>query len=196
MKRKKSIIIVVIAIVVCYILYNVHTEPNLSHKRIEVAYNYCKIHHMNTDIIAFCDFSIHSGKKRFIIYDTHKKKIVFSSLCAQGKGYDNISKSQFSNRVGSYCSSLGFYQIGYYHKMRIGCGSYILKGLSNTNSNALKRGILIHPYFTVSDLPVYPFPTSKSASKGCFVLSPIKFYLLKKLIRKHRNKPILLYAYK
>ena len=122
---------------------------------------------------------------------THKKKkVILSSLCEQGKG------GYFSNHPGSHCSSLGFYKIGYRHKMRNGINSYTLQGLSATNSNAQIRGILIHPYFTVSDLPTYPIPLLSRASKGCFILSPIKYKLLDIIIQHNSDKPILLYAYK
>lgn len=189
MKKKLKVIFLVIVALLLYCLYGFFSSPTIHKEKINTAYSYAVSHNMNTDIILFCDFGIHSGKKRFMVYDTKKHKVILSSLCAQGIG------NGFSNKHGSYCSSLGFYKVGDRHKMSIGCNSYILKGLSTTNSNALSRGILIHPYFTVSDIPVYPLPTLRQASRGCFVLSPIKFRQLSKIIDKDYGKPILLYAY-
>ena len=185
--RKKIIIVLTLLLVVCVMGF--FHNPSVEQSKIEEVYNYSKSHNMNTDIVILCDFGIHSGKKRFMVYDFNKKKVIFSSLCAQGKGQG------FSNKEGSFCSSLGYYKIGYYHKMSSGLWSYSLIGLSMTNSNALKRGILIHPYPTVLDIPIYPLQTSRKSSKGCFVISPIKFLVLNKIIKKHSSKPILMYSY-
>lgn len=186
---KKKVIIIGLLAFLLYSGVGFFYNPTIEQSKINEVYAYSKAHNMNTNIAIFCDFNRHSGKKRFLVYDFNKKKVILSSLCAQGKG------SGFSNKAGSYCSSLGFYEVSSYHVMRIGCGSFILKGKSQTNSNAINRGILIHPYFTVPDIPIYPIYTSRKASKGCFVISPIKFLIPKKLIRKNSNKPILLYAY-
>lgn len=191
----KRFIIALFAVVCVASLYSYLAKPVISKNDVNKALMFAKENNMNTSFIMFCDFSIHSGKERFSIYDIKKQKVILSSLCAQGKGIDNDTHQPFSNKSGSYCSSLGFYKVGSYHKMKIGTGSFILYGLSESNSNALKRGILVHPYFTVCDIPVYPLHTSRKASKGCFVVSPIKFHFIKKFLRNNHGKPILLYAY-
>lgn len=182
-------ITILILLLLCDILYSFCIHPSVDKKKVRIALSYCKSHDMNTDIILLCDFSQHSGSRRFIAYDTKRNKVVFSSLCDQGKG------KGFSNKPGSYCSSLGFFKVCEQHKMRIGVNSFILKGLSPSNSNAQSRGILIHPYYNVSDLATYPVPIIRHASKGCFILSPLKYKILRKIIKKNSNKPILLYAY-
>lgn len=174
---------------ICNALYSFFINPSVDKKRIKTVLDYCKTHNMNTDIILLCDFSKPSGTRRFMAYDAKKNKIIFSSLCDQGKG------KGFSNKPGSFCSSLGFYKVCGQHKMRVGVNSFILQGLSSSNSNALSRGILIHPWHSVSDLLTYPLPILHKASKGCFVLSPIKYKMLRKIIKRNSNKPILLYAY-
>ena len=188
-KKRYKLASIILAVCVLNFFYSFFYSPHIDNKRISIALEYCKKNNMNTNIILLCNFSQHSGTRRFMVYDTKKKKVILSSLCEQGKG------GYFSNQPGSHCSSLGYYKVGYPHKMSNGIDSYTLKGLSVTNSNAQNRGILIHPYFTVSELPTYPLPLLSRASKGCFILSPLKYKLLKRILRKYNDKPILLYAY-
>lgn len=189
-KRKIHLLLLILIglFTICF-TYSFLCNPSVDSKRVSQALEYCKKHNMNTRVIILCDFSKHSGSRRFIVYDTKKKKVILSSLCEQGKG------KGFSNISGSYCSSLGFYKVCGSHKMRIGLNCRILKGLSSTNSNAQARGILIHPYYTVSDIPTYPLPTLYKVSKGCFVISPLKYKILDRIIKKNCYKPICLYAY-
>ncbi len=189
-KKKYTLLFVLFTILTMSVAYSFLSNPSADSKRIEQTLDYCKKHNIDTHIIILCDFSKHSGSRRFIVYDTKKKKVILSSLCEQGIGLG------FSNRPGSYCSSLGFYKVCGSHKMGIGLNSRILQGLSPTNSNAQARGILIHPYYTVSDIPTYPIPTLYKVSKGCFVLSPIKYKLLDKIIKNNSSKTIILYAYR
>lgn len=188
-KKRYKFLSLILAICILGILYSFFYNPCADSGRVSIALEYCKKNNMNTRIILLCDFSQPSGTRRFMVYDTKKKKVILSSLCEQGKG------RYFSNQPGSHCSSLGYYKVGYPHKMSNGIDSYTLKGLSATNSNAQNRGILIHPYFTVSELPTYPLPLLSRASKGCFILSPLKYKMLKRIFRRNNGKPILLYAY-
>lgn len=188
-KKLKHLLVTVLILGVVGFIYSFFCNPSADADRINIALKYCKQHNMNTDIILLCNFSRHSGTRRFLVYNTRKNKVILSSLCEQGKGRG------FSNTSGSYCSSLGFYRVCHPHKMSIGLDSYILQGLSSSNSNARARGILIHPYYTVSELPTYPLPTIFKVSKGCFVLSPLKYRILRQVIKCNSSKPILLYAY-
>lgn len=68
-----------------------------------------------------------------------------------------------------------------------------IRGLDSTNSNARKRGILIHPSIMASLLP-YPkkgknFPLTKS-SEGCFSVSFHTFLKIKSL-----KGPVYIYAF-
>lgn len=185
----KLVLVTTLLLFVSDILYSFLFNPSVDKKRVQTALDYCELHGMNTNIILLCDFSKHSGTRRFIVYDTRINKVIFSSLCEQGKG------KGFSNQFGSFCSSLGFYKVCGQHKMRIGINSFILQGLSPSNNNAMGRGILIHPYYNVSDIITYPLPIIRKASKGCFILSPIKYKMLRKIIKRNNSKPLLLYVY-
>lgn len=184
---RKILLFVTFGVAVGFI-YSFCSNPSVAPDRIKEAIGYCKLHNMNTHIILLCDFSNHSGMRRFYVYDTKKNKVILSSLCEQGKG------KGFSNKPGSFCSSLGFYKVCYPHKMSNGISSFVLQGLSSSNNKAKDRGILIHPYYTICDLPTYPIPTLFNTSKGCFVLSPLKYILLKRILNKEM-KPVLLYAF-
>ena len=188
-KTFKIVLFIILPVLLGSIIYSFFVNPSVDKKRVDIALKYCKSHNMNTNIILLNDFSKHSGTRRFVVYDTKRKRVILSSLCDQGKG------EGFSNKPGSYCSSLGFFKVCGQHKMRIGINSFILQGLSPSNSNAQSRGILIHPYYNVSDVVTYPVPIIRHASKGCFILSPLKYKILRRIIKKNSDKPILLYAY-
>ena len=71
-----------------------------------------------------------------------------------------------------------------------------LDGLSQTNSNARKRGIVIHPSMTLSFIPFelkgVSLPLTPE-SEGCFAVSFKTFNAIKKL-REKTVSPIYLYA--
>ena len=189
-------IVLLIAIVLgCLLMMNWRTSPGLSQDRIKQAYLYCCQHNMNKNVAIFVDYSIHSGKNRFIVYDFQKKKVILSSLCTHGNGGGSTeNKPVFSNQYGSNCSSLGMFKVGrYITTTRAKLPAFLLDGLSATNSNARKRQILIHPYYTVCDIPTYPFHAPMNVSQGCFVISPLKFQALKTFFQQ--GKPVLLWAY-
>ena len=75
---------------------------------------YCDKNGYNTNYCFLVDFSIHSGKRRFFVWDFKGDSVKYASLCAHGCGKNStLSKPVFSNVEGSYCSSLGKYKVGY-----------------------------------------------------------------------------------
>lgn len=86
-------------------------------KAIE-ALSFCACNKMNTDICLLADMSLHSGIKRFVVWDFIKYTIIYSFLvghgCCDNPWYTELSKDspQFSNLPESHCSSLGKYKIG------------------------------------------------------------------------------------
>lgn len=130
----------------------------------------------NKKYIAVVDFSKHSSKKRFYIIDIKTGKIE-SFLVSHGKGSDpqNTGYAKyFSNEPGSLKTSLGFYLTlnDYYGKHGY---SLRLKGLSSTNSAALKRAIVIHG-------ASYVTPGYVGRSWGCFAFQESKVnYIIEKL---------------
>jgi hypothetical protein len=80
-----------------------------------------------------------------------------------------------------------------------GLPSFRLKGLDPSNSNAMKRGILIHSakIVSLSRLGIFPFylPLDKRISSGCFAIDIDIMDVVGDLVDKEQ-KPILLYAFK
>lgn len=163
--------------------------------------SYCHENGLCENYAIVVDFSGPSGKHRFFVCDLKKQEIISSSLCAHGSGKGStMTKPVFSNEVGSNCSSLGHYAITGRHKMSsTGLPSFRLKGLDPSNSNAMKRGVLIHSarIVSLSRLGIFPFylPLDKRISSGCFAIDIDMMDVVGDLVDKEK-KPILLYAFK
>ena len=161
--------------------------------------DYCHKNGLSENYAIVVDFSNPSGRHRFFVCDLKKHEIISSSICAHGSGKGStMTKPVFSNEVGSNCSSLGHYAIAGRHKMSsTGLPSFRLKGLDPSNSNAMKRGILIHSAKLVSycRLGIYPFylPLDKRISSGCFAIDIDMMDFVGDLV-DNEKKPILLYA--
>ena len=88
-------------------------EYNRLKLKADSAKVYCVDKGFNTNYCFLVDFCIHSGKKRFFVWDFRGDSVVYASLCAHGYGKNSTaSKPVFSNVEGSYCSSLGRYKVG------------------------------------------------------------------------------------
>ena len=66
----------------------------------------------NTNILAICDFSQSSSKKRFYILDLATNKVLLTTYVAHGRGSGAEYPMRFSNKARSHQSSLGFYITG------------------------------------------------------------------------------------
>ena len=121
---------------------------------------------------------------------------ILGCLRAHGCGGGSTEdKPRLSNRNGSNSSSEGLFKVGsYFVTTRYKLPAFRLRGLSTTNSMTYDRQILIHPWYMVSDIPIYPFHTPMNVSQGCFVTNPLKFLVLKRIIQQS-NRPVLLWAY-
>jgi hypothetical protein len=63
---------------------------------------YCDKNGYNTNYCFLVDFSIHSGKRRFFVWDFKGDSVKYASLCAHGYGKNStVSKPVFSNVEGS-----------------------------------------------------------------------------------------------
>ncbi len=99
----------------------------------------------NKDYIGIIDFKSHNSKERFYLYDL-KNKTAESYLVAHGKNSDTDFDgyaTDFSNTINSLQTSLGFYLTAEEYVGQNG-QSLRLDGLSETNSNARQRAIVIH----------------------------------------------------
>lgn len=177
---------------------------NISDNKIEEAKQFCSKNNYNTEYCIFVDFSSFSGSKRLVLYNLKENKSVFSCKCAHGNdGSEKMEATEqsFGNEIGSHKSSLGKYRIGKKRKINSVDGMfdvsmfnipcYEMHGLEKTNSNAYKRGILIHPDPTMNSLPLPLLPWH---SFGCFSVSNSSFEILSEYISKSK-RPMLLWAY-
>ena len=144
---------------------------------------YCIDNGYNADYGILVDYSRHSFQKRLFVYDFNKERVILKSLCAHGSGGEStVFRGDFSNNLGSHCSSLGHYRVGRNRNMyRRPVPAFEVHGLDKSNSNALSRGILIHP--TIGPLTL-----------GCFGMPVFRYHELSDRL-KTMPQDIVLWAY-
>lgn len=106
---------------------------------------------INTGILAICDLSQSSNKKRLYILDLANNKVLLTSYVAHGRGSGSEYAMRFSNKSRSHQSSLGFYITSstYYGEHGL---SLRLQGLEpGFNNLAMKRNIVVHGATYISD---------------------------------------------
>jgi len=142
------------------------------------AKKFCKTRKLNTDFYVLIDLSIHSGLKRFFIWDFKSDTIASGWLVSHGCASNPWStdftkeKAVVSNTHESHCSSIGKYIIGERGYSNWGINvKYLLHGQDATNSNALKREIVLHGWDEVPDVELFPAGTPEGW--GCPAISNI-----------------------
>lgn len=176
---------------------NTDKESHISKEECTRLKEYCIQKGFNQDVCILVDFREYSGNERLYIYNIEQNYIEESGRVAHGIGKKGLfSKISFSNVPESWESSLGRYKIGRLRTLNIPGFKNIpcleVHGLDATNSNAHKRGIVIHPGLLTSRKTITP---CEPLSKGCFTVGQETFKAIKSLTQKS-SKPILLYAYK
>lgn len=153
---------------------------------------YFSDYHLEDKFVIYVDFSQPMTNRRLWVVD--KGKVIANSFTSHGVGSMSIlfrAPNKFSNIKESKQSSLGIYKIFGTQKMDpkephfCSCNLYIetkkcshlakkfpLSGLDQTNSNSLKRGIVIHTSTYVTE------KNCTGNSEGCFVVSPEVFEIL------------------
>lgn len=175
-------------------------EDNLAFKRLKAkadsAKTFCKQKGYNMQYCILIDFSIHSGKNRFFVWDFAKDTIKHESLCCHGYGKGSSqSKPLFSNIEGSYCSSLGKYKVGVRSYSSWGINMhYKMHGLEKTNSNAFKRIIVLHSHNPVPEEEIYPNHLPLGWSQGCPVINNSIMRKVDVLLKKS-DTPVLMWIY-
>lgn len=110
-------------------------------------------------LVSLVDYSKPIGEPRFFVYNIRTKKIIYSTFVGHS-GYSGIDKPIYtSNQPNTRKTSLGLFKVGKQYYGRFG-KSKRLHGLSNSNSNALKRAIVAHSMPGNSPKDLY--------SWGCF----------------------------
>lgn len=99
----------------------------------------------NQNYFTIIDFAQHSSQKRMYVCNLNTGKVL-KHLVAHGKGSDTDHDGYadtFSNAHRSHASSLGFYLVAETYFGKHGY-SVRMDGLSDTNSNARDRAVVIH----------------------------------------------------
>jgi hypothetical protein len=100
---------------------------------------------INSSILTIIDFSQSSKNKRMYVIDLYKKMLLFNTYVAHGRNTGNEYATNFSNKEGSFMSSLGFYITqNIATGSRVGL-SLILQGIEKgINDKAQQREIIMH----------------------------------------------------
>jgi hypothetical protein len=98
---------------------------------------------INNQFLTIIDFSKSSNQNRLFVIDIENKNIKHKSLVAHGRNSGYEFASNFSNKISSYKSSLGFYKTAETYTGKHGF-SLRLDGLEFSNSNARSRAIVMH----------------------------------------------------
>ena len=127
-------------------LYNeMKLEGKVNTKAFELAVaGYEKIADRKRDVLTLIDFSKPSTEERLFVFDMQKKELIYSSVVSHGRNSGNNYATAFSNKNGSYKSSLGFYRTENTYNGKNGY-SLVLEGLEKgVNDNARRRAIVMH----------------------------------------------------
>lgn len=161
---------------------------------------YCKSKQYNTTIGLLINYKLHSGLPRFFIWDFVHNKAIDSGLVSHGCGTNNWGRDEskthaiFSNKEESHCSSVGKYLIKERGYSEWGIHvKYNLQGLEASNSNALKRYIVLHSWEAVSNTTTYPSGTPEGW--GCPAVSNTFMHQLDSLLQQQQNKKVLLWVF-
>ena len=207
MKRILLTAISIAALLLLLFLITGQLTPKDLDERAEEALEYCNKNGYSTEYCLLVDYGRHSGRVRFFLWDFQKKKPALKCLCAHGYGKGSTArKPVFSNEIGSFSSSLGHYRVGKEKTMSKPKGrkALVLYGKDKTNSNALQRGILIHPV-SLPNFSIYPLmiPVKvhkvlghkiRPKSEGCITI-PFRKYEKVSKAAKSSNKLLMLWVY-
>lgn len=134
------------------VYHDIGLQGIVNYEAFEQAYKGYKaieeIEMIKKSIITLVDFSKPSTEKRLYVLDIESKEMLFCSHVAHGRNSGGIFATSFSNKVGSYKSSLGFYLTENTYEGSNGY-SLIINGLEKgINDKAKERAVVIHgaPY--------------------------------------------------
>ena len=168
-----------------------HVAMAVLQQRIGRLKKYAQENGYDTSVAFFIDMQVKSCKERFFVVDLATMEIIKKALVAHGKGNEKFTfNRKFSNEEGSNCSSLGIYKIGKGYNGAFGL-SYKLYGLSKTNSNALRRYVVLH---AMGSIPEAESKWAITQTEGCPAVAPSFLAQLAPLLDKP-EKNILLYIY-
>lgn len=163
------------------------------------AKEYCINNSLNKEKFILIDLGLHSGLKRFFVYDFKENVVSKSYMVSHGCGDNQWGRTaskdmvQISNEFDSHCSSLGKYVVLDRGVSQWGIKvNYILQGKDKTNSNARSRAIVLHSWEAIPDNEVYPEGTPEGW--GCPAVSNESMKEIDAILKE--NKKVLLWIIK
>lgn len=160
------------------------------------AKSYCQNNNLNTKFFILAYLGRHSGLNRFFVWDFDTGQIIQQCLVSHGCGSNqwgsdaSREKPEFSNKNNSHCSSLGKYTIGERGFSLWGIHvKYLLHGLDATNSNALRRVIVLHSWESIPETE--PYPKGTTEGWGCPAISNENMKLLDTRLQNTSQKVLL-----
>jgi hypothetical protein len=121
----------------------------------------------NSAYLTIVDFSKPSNTERFYVIDMLKEQLIIKTLVAHGKNSGTLIPKEFSNKIASLKSSLGFYITGGTYLGKHGT-SLILEGVEKgINDQAKNRAIVLHGANYVSNEIVSDGHSPIGRSFGC-----------------------------
>ena len=164
-------------------------------QRAVEAAKYCRENGYNQRIVLLWDLSIHSGRRRFVVWNIPENREEHAFLASHGSGsrrsHVPSAYARVSNADGSHLSSVGRALVAERYVGRYGV-AYRLDGLEETNSAMRRRCIVLHSWRYTTSFPVWPLPTI--GSWGCPVLSQRDMKILDKILQQEQS--VVLWAYK
>ena len=120
-------------------------EGIIDFNAFESAYlGYKKLNNNKNNLLTIIDFNLPSTEKRMYVLDLSKKEVLYVTHVAHGRNSGGNYATSFSNKNGSYQSSLGFYRTAETYN---GGNGYSLRldGLEKgINDLARPRAVVIH----------------------------------------------------
>jgi hypothetical protein len=176
-----------------------HIDLTRTQQKAKQALSFCRRHNYNIRYCILIDMSLPSGVKRFVVWDFHKNDTLITGLISHGcgvmpwSGVWSKDKPAFSNVANSHCTSLGKYRVNARAASAWGIRvKYFLNGLDTSNSNALKRDVVLHSWEAVPDKEVYP--NGIPEDWGCPAISNNTMKIVDALLRQQK-KHLLLWIY-
>jgi len=128
--------------------YSVLNDKDLDFNSFEAAFKgYLELKSIgqlnNNRFLTIIDFSKSSNQNRLFVIDIENRNIKHKSLVAHGRNSGYEYASNFSNKISSYKSSIGFYKTAETYTGKHGF-SLRLDGLEFSNNNARSRAIVMH----------------------------------------------------
>lgn len=156
------------------------------------AKQYCKANNLNLNKFILIDLGLHSGLKRFFVYDFKKNKVLNSYMVSHGCGDNQWGRTSskenapISNEFDSHSSSVGKYVISDRGVSQWGIKvNYLLRGKEKTNSNAVNRAIVLHSWEAVPHDEVYPEGTPEGW--GCPAVSNKSMTEIDGILKQNKN---------